>query len=113
MKPLFARVLLERPKEEQSKGGVIIPKESQRRLARTRCRVIDVGPTCNPEIRNLIGEYVLIGRHSGDWINLEGIPGLPDDGTKEFFIVQEEDLLCALVSELTFEEDDDRGRKAA
>ena len=59
MKPLFARVLLGRPKEEKIRG-VIIPEESQRRLAKNRCKVLDVGPTCNPEIKNLIGQDVLI-----------------------------------------------------
>ena len=112
MKPLFARVLLERPKEEKI-GSVYVPDDSQRRMAKTKGRVLDVGPTCNPEIKNLVGHDVLIGRHSGDWINIDGTPGLPDDGTKEFFIVQEEDILCALVDELDFEERDDRGREAA
>lgn len=95
MKPLFARVLLERPLEEKV-GNIIVPNESQKRLARLRCRVIATGHTCEPEIRDLEGKEVLIGRHAGDWINADGLPGIPPDTTKEYFIVQEEDILAAL-----------------
>ena len=95
MKPLFARVLLERPKAEKI-GNIHVPKESQRRLATLRCKVIAVGDNCEDEIKELIGRDVLIGRFAGDWMNIEGIPGLPDDGTKEYFICQEEDILVAL-----------------
>lgn len=95
MKPLFARVLLERPKAGKI-GSIHIPDESQKRFAFTRCTVIAVGPTCEEEIEDLVGRDVLIGRHAGDWINSDGIPGIPSDETKEYFIVQEEDILAAL-----------------
>jgi co-chaperonin GroES (HSP10) len=93
VKPLFARVLLERPKEEKI-GSVLLPEESKKRLARLKCQVLAVGPNADPAIK--VGQAVLIGRHAGDWINADGLPGIPDDTTKEFFIVQDEDILAVL-----------------
>jgi co-chaperonin GroES (HSP10) len=95
MKPLFARVLLEREKQEKI-GSVLLPQDSQKRMAALRCKVIACGPTCEEDIKSLVGKDVLIGRHAGDWINEHGIPGIPDNGTVERYIVQEEDLLVAL-----------------
>lgn len=92
MKPLFARVLLERPRADKI-GSIHVPEESQRRLATLRCKVIAVGDQCEPEIEELVGKEVLIGRFAGDWIHLEGVPGMPEDPEKEFFICQEEDIL--------------------
>ena len=95
MKPLFARVLLERQKADKI-GSIHIPDESQKRMAFTKCKVIAVGPTCEDDIEELVGCDVLIGRHAGDWVNADGVPGIPSDETKEYFIVQEEDLLAVL-----------------
>ena len=95
MRPLFSRVLLEREKPKKI-GNIHLPEETQRRLAFTRCRVISVGPTCEDDIKGLVGKDVLIGRHAGDWLNGEGVPGIPSDEAKEYYIVQEEDILASL-----------------
>lgn len=94
-RPLFARVLLEReiPKKV---GSILLADESQKRLAFTKCRIIATGPTCDEGVAELIGKNVLIGRFAGDWINADGIPGVPSDDTKQYYIVQDEDILAAL-----------------
>lgn len=91
MYPTFARVLLERPRVEKI-GKILVPAEAQQRLAFLKCTVFDVGPTCDETIKP--GQEVLIGRHAGDWINSDGVPGIPPDDTKEYFIVQDEDILA-------------------
>lgn len=91
MKPLFARVLLERDKPQKI-GSIHLPEESKERLALLKCKVAAVGPTCDETIKP--GQQVVIGRHAGDWINSEGVPGLPPDDTKQYFIVQDEDILA-------------------
>lgn len=95
MRPLFSRVLLEREIPKKI-GNIHLADESQKRLAFTRCKVIATGPTCDDEIDDLIGKNVLIGQYAGDWINAEGIPGVPSDETKQYYIVQEQDILAVL-----------------
>ncbi len=90
IQPLFARVLLERPKVEKM-GAILVPKDSQRRLATLKCKVLAVGPTADSSIKP--GMSVLIGRHAGDWISISGMPGVAED---EQFIVQDEDILCVV-----------------
>ena len=90
LKPLFARVLLERPKK-QKQGSIIIPEMAQSRHASLKCKVLDKGPTADPSIN--IGSYVLIGRHAGDWLSAEGNP-VPNMDQAEFYICQDEDILC-------------------
>jgi co-chaperonin GroES (HSP10) len=95
MIPLFSRVLLERVKADKI-GNIHIPEESQKRMAATKCRVLAAGDTCEDSIKSLVGKYVVIGRHAGDWVNADGIPGMPSDDTHEYFICQEEDILASL-----------------
>lgn len=94
MKPLFARVLLER-KVRSKVGSIIIPEDRQQALAYTRCKVLDVGPNCDPSVQGLIGKHVLIGKYAGDWINANGEPGTPSD-VELYYICQDEDLLAVL-----------------
>lgn len=89
--PLFARVLLQRDKQEKS-GSIYIPPSAQKRMARMACTVLAVGPGCDDSIQE--GMRVLLGRFSGDWINEEGEPGEPD--VSEFYICQDEDILCEI-----------------
>lgn len=92
IQPLFARVLLEREKKEKQ-GGIIIPEEAQKRHATLRCKVLAIGPACDPSI--VPGITVLIGRHAGDWINIDGKPIAGADDA-EFFIAQDEDVLAVI-----------------
>ena len=94
IKPLFARVLLRREKEEKI-GSIILPDDAQKRYASLRCKVLAVGPAADPSIA--VGTTVLIGQHAGAWINLKGTPGLPDG--EERYIVQDEDILCEVRDE--------------
>lgn len=85
IEPLFARVILERPVETQTKGGVLIPENSAKRNLLPKGVVKDVGNTCEDYIRDLIGKEVYFAKFAGDWIKL-------DDKT-EVYICQEEDIL--------------------
>jgi chaperonin GroES len=86
LRPLFARVLVEREKLK-TKTGLIIPESAEKRNAPAMGRVISVGPTCDPAVKDLKGRQILFGRHAGDWIQ---------DGDKEVFILQDEDILAVV-----------------
>lgn len=92
MKPLFSRVLLKREKPGKI-GSIHLPAEAQARHAATKCRVMAKGPNAADQIR--IGSWVLIGKFAGDWIDSDGKP-VPDG---EYFICQDEDILCELEDE--------------
>lgn len=92
MKPLFARVLLEREKLSKV-GDIIIPEQAQKRHATLKCRVIAVGPAVDDSVKKLVGKWVLLGRHAGDWINEQGDPVAKDDA-REYYICQDEDILA-------------------
>lgn len=95
LKPLFARVLLRRDKLEKV-GSILIPNEQQKRYARTRATVIAVGPTADESIKP--GMAVLVGQHAGAWINAQGDPA-GDTNEEEYFIAQDEDILCEIEDE--------------
>lgn len=89
MRPLFARVLLERPKADKI-GSIILPDQERLRHASMKCKVLAKGPTADESIR--VGATVLVGQHAGAWLNAEGKPvSKPDDA--DFFICQDEDIL--------------------
>ncbi len=98
LNPLFARVLLERPKAEKI-GSILMPMDVSKRYATLKCKVVAVGPTADDAIHKLIGKQVLIGRHAGDWLNEDGTPGNPEKNEGEFFIVQDEDILCEVTDD--------------
>lgn len=83
MKPLFARVLLER--EKLRSGLIMISDDASKRNAPSRGKVIAVGPNADPSIE--VGQTVLFGRHAGDWLK---------DGEREVFICQDEDILAVV-----------------
>ena len=101
LKPLFARVLLER-KRLNKIGSIILTGDAATRHASLKCRVIDVGPTADEGIKP--GMMVLIGRNAGTWLDADGnvVPKEPKEGEIAYYIVQDEDILCAI------EEADDR-----
>lgn len=94
LQPLFARVLLERIRAQQI-GSIIIPDDAAMRHASLKCRVLAVGPTCEPEIAELVGRSVLIGKNAGTWLNADGNT-VPKADEATFFMVQEQDILCAV-----------------
>ncbi len=83
LQPLFARVLIKRDGVGKI-GSILIPEDAQKRNAQAKGTVVAVGPTCEPEIRELIGRTVVFGKYAGEWIK---------DGDDEVYLVQEEDLL--------------------
>ena len=92
LKPLFARVLLQREKFAKY-GSIIIPADQQKRYANTRCKVLAIGPNADESIE--VGSMVLIGQHAGAWINADGNPASDADG-EQYYIAQDEDILCAV-----------------
>lgn len=106
IKPLFDLVLLERPKAEKI-GHLLIPKDLQKRHATLRCRVVAKGPYADESI--IIGSNVLIGIHTGTWINADGRP-VASESAAEFFICQDKDVLAIVDDE---EHDDRRDRDLA
>lgn len=96
LKPLFARVLLERVRAQQI-GSIILPDNVADRHASLKCKVLAVGPSCEPEIADLIGKSVLIGKNAGTWLNADGNTATADAATH--FMVMEEDILCAVEDE--------------
>lgn len=90
--PLFARVVVHRELATKI-GNIMIPDEAAKRRASLRCRVVAVGPSADKSIG--IGDEVLIGRYSGDWINEHGdlVTKNEDAG---FFIVQDEDIIARI-----------------
>ena len=93
LKPLFARVLLEREKATKV-GSILIPDSAAKRHASLKCRVIAKGPSADESVR--IGSLVIIGMHAGAWLNAEGkAVSQPEDA--EFYIVMDEDIICEVV----------------
>lgn len=90
LKPLFARVLLEREKAAMI-GNIVIPDEVRARHSGLKCRVLAVGPNADDQIN--VGSWVLIGQHAGAWLDENGAPVATADDAK-LYIVQDEDILC-------------------
>ena len=82
LKPMWDYVLLEREKLKAT--GIIIPESAEKRNARARGVVLAVGPSCEPEIKALVGKLVIIGQYAGDWIKA------PDG---EYYVCKETDIL--------------------
>lgn len=92
LRPLFARVLLQRQKAEKI-GSILLPSDAAKKHATLRCEVLAVGPTADESIR--VGDQVIIGVHTGTWINANGRP-VADAQTAEYFICQDEDILAVV-----------------
>lgn len=84
IEPLFNRVLLKRPIEDVSKGGIIIPNAKSH--AESKGEILAVGPSADDSVKALIGKTVVFGRFAGDW--------LKDKETGvEYFLCNDDDLL--------------------
>jgi len=92
LRPLFARVLLQRDDLKPS-SALLIPDQYKKRNAPSRGIVIAKGPAASGEIE--IGKVYLFGQHAGAWVNEHGIAA-PDEKTAQFYICQDEDLLCGV-----------------
>lgn len=83
--PLFARVLIERKIETKTTGGIIIPENSAKKNSRSEGVVLKVGPTCEEDIKALVGKKVTFSDYAGSWMELG------DEG-KEYYLINEDDL---------------------
>ena len=86
LRPVWARVLVERDKL-QTKSGIIIPETAEKRNAPAIGTVVAVGENCEDWVKDLVGSRVMFGRHAGDWLK---------DGDREVYILQEEDILAVV-----------------
>jgi len=94
--PLFARVLLERPRLKKV-GSIHIPEGlAQTRNAPLKGVVIAKGPTADDSIK--VGGTYIFGQHAGAWINSEGKPAA-DPGEEHYYICADEDLICEVRDE--------------
>lgn len=84
MRPLFARVLIERESLQQ-KTRILIPETAAKRNAPAIGTVVAVGPTADKSIE--VGARVVFGRHAGDEIEV---------GDKKLWITQDEDILAVI-----------------
>lgn len=100
--PKFGRVLIEREVKEKTTGGIILP--DAKRHAQCIGKIVAMGETAGwaevPEKGHIqtmkVGDRVVIGQHSGAWIDLKYGK---DDGDPEFFICQDADILAIINEE--------------
>ena len=99
--PKFGRVLIKREAKEKTSGGIILP--DAKRHAKCIGVIVALGETAGwaevPEkgyIQTLnVGDQVVIGRHTGAWLDgTYKADGDSDDGT--LFICQDADILCVI-----------------
>lgn len=97
---LFARVVIKREKfggKDEKVGGIFIPKTAALRNAPRVGQVVMVGPTCDPSVQ--VGHWYVWGEHCGTWLNADGGVVTHEDSTAEFFVCQDEDLICEVKEE--------------
>ena len=98
MQPLFRRVLLER-KTLEKVGPIFIPESAKMRHATLRCKVVAIGPDVNDvectKTVISVGDEVIIGKHAGAWLDVEGNP-IDNPETAKYYIIQDEDILMRI-----------------
>jgi chaperonin GroES len=89
VRPLRDRILVKRLEEqEQRVGGIIIPDTAKEKPQQAKVvavgsgRITDDGKTIPLDVR--VGDYVLVGKYSGNDIKLDG---------EEYLIVREDEVL--------------------
>jgi chaperonin GroES len=89
VRPLRDRILVKRLEEQEQRiGGIIIPDTAKEKPQQAKVvavgsgRVTDDGKTVPLEVR--VGDYVLLGKYSGNDIKLDG---------EEYLIVREDEVL--------------------
>lgn len=107
IKPKFGRVLIKREIVEQTKGGIILTKDTAKRHATCEGVIVGLGETAGwtetfnndnerISVQTLkIGDKVIFGRHSGAWIDGTYTGDKAnDDGS--LFICQDADILAVI-----------------
>ncbi|OYD14321.1 co-chaperone GroES [candidate division WOR-3 bacterium JGI_Cruoil_03_51_56] len=94
VKPLQDRILVERIKEEEMKGGIIIPDTAKEKPQKGKViavgsgKVDDSGKRIPMDVKK--GDLILFGKYSGSEIRV-------DD--KEYLIMREDDVLAVVEKE--------------
>lgn len=83
LKPLFARVIVER--EVLKSKTLIIPQVAEKKNAPAIGKIIAVGPTVDESIKKLIGKTVVFGMYAGDWFR---------DGDRDVYVLMDEDIIA-------------------
>jgi co-chaperonin GroES (HSP10) len=81
--PLFARVVLERPRVEKI-GSIILPDQVAKKNTPCEGVVLQVGDGCDDRIKKHVGKKVLFAQYAGAWTKI---------GDEEYFFCQDEDIL--------------------
>lgn len=99
LEPCYSRVLIRREKKEQI-GSVIIPESSQLKQSNLRGEVVAIGPDVNDssrsETRINVGDVVVVGVHTGSWIDEWGEP-VSSAKEAKYYVVQDEDIIMKVV----------------
>ena len=69
----------------------MVPDAYKKRNAPSKGTVIAKGPTASAEVQ--VGGTYVFGVHAGTYINEDGV-AVVDGSQAEFFLCQDEDLLC-------------------
>ena len=69
----------------------MVPQQYAKRNAPSRGVVVAKGPAASDEV--VVGKTYIFGQHAGAFINEAGM-ATTDEGTAQFFVVQDEDLIA-------------------
>jgi co-chaperonin GroES (HSP10) len=94
LEPLFDYVLVRRDIEEETPGGLIIPKDTAKKHSSYRADIIALGPSCEADVAP--GDTVIFGQYAGSWVNAEG-KNAARAGT-ETYIIRETDIIAKVKS---------------
>ena len=83
LKPLFARVIVER--EVLKSKNLIIPIAAEKKNAPAIGKIIAVGPTVAESVKSLLGKTVIFGMYAGDWFK---------DGDRDVYVLMDEDIIA-------------------
>lgn len=84
----FDKIIIKRERPEKTKGGIILTDAARSYMAENVGRIVSMGPSSDKDQLD-IGQLVIFGRHSGDWIKL---PGSED----EIFICLDIDVMSVI-----------------
>lgn len=84
----FDKIIVQRVKPEKTKGGIILTDLARDYMADNIGRVVDIGPSADKQQLD-IGQLVIVGKHSGDWIKMPGTD-------EEVFICLDVDVMAVI-----------------
>ena len=84
----FDKILIRRERPEVSKGGIILTEAAQQYMAENMGRIVSMGPSADKNQLD-IGQLVIFGKHSGDWIKCPGTD-------EEIFVCLDVDVMAVI-----------------